>query len=307
MPIPATACKLSHRGVLRLSGEERSTFLQALISNDTALCQPDKPLYAALLTPQGKFLHEFFVTNADDSFLIDCEKERADDLLQRLTTYKLRAKVTLANVSDTCDIWAFFYAVPLPHAGGARGGLGNTNTYLTSPPSVPPASGRDALTADPRLPALGSRGVFEANKTPAGFSVTDASLYDRHRLALGVTEGSRDLIIGKSTLLDGNFDFLNGISWTKGCYVGQELTARMHHRALVKKRIFPVKIEGTSPAPGSTITHNNTEIGEMRSSHGDVGLALLNIELVRSLIDKNSTVFSEGAQLTPYLPDWLSM
>ena len=280
MPHSAAACKLSHRGLLCLSGEERSLFLQGLISNDIALCQPGKPLYAALLTPQGKFLHEFFVTNAGDSFLIDCEKERAGDLLQRLTNYKLRAKVAVANVSDAYDVWATV--------------------------TIPPASGRDALLADPRLPTLGARGVFEKDHPPAGFTIVEALIYDRHRLTLGVAEGSRDMIIGKSTLLDANFDLLHGISWTKGCYVGQELTARMHHRALIKKRMFPVKIEGAAPAPGSIISYNGTEIGEMRSSCGDVGLALLHIELAKPLIEGKIAVVAEGAQLTPYRPDWLS-
>jgi folate-binding protein YgfZ len=141
----------------------------------------------------------------------------------------------------------------------------------------------------------------------ADYQIADAASYDRHRLALGVPDGSRDMIVGKSTLSDGNFDFLNGVSWTKGCYVGQELTARMHHRALVKKRMFPVKISEAAPATGSIVYLNNDEVGEMRSSNGGVGLALLNIEQAKWAIKEGLTLDCESTKLTPTQPDWLKV
>lgn len=273
MTIPLTACRLPHRGILRVGGDDRAAFLQGLISNDIALCTPKAAIHAALLTPQGKFLHDFLVYDAGDAFLLDCERERAADLLQRLATYKLRAKVTLEDVGNAFDVWAF----PQGSAG----------------------------LPDPRLPALGSRGVFAKGKTFAGYQMADAATYDRHRLALGVPDGSRDMVVGKSTLSDGNFDLLNGVSWTKGCYVGQELTARMHHRALVKKRMFPVRISGAAPVAGSIIYFNNDEIGEMRSSNGDVGLALLNIEQTKWAMKEGIALDCGNAKLTPHQPEWL--
>lgn len=268
----ATGVLLSHRGVLRIGGEDRRVFLQGLISNDIGLCTPEKPIYAALLTPQGKFLHDLFIYDAGDALLVDCEAARADDLLQRLSTYKLRAKVTLENLSGQKQVWAF-------REDGA--GL-----------------------PDPRLPALGSRGIFDQ---AAGFQSEDSALYDRHRLRLGVPEGSRDLIVGKSTLSDGNFDFLGGISWTKGCYVGQELTARMHHRALVKKRMFPVRISGAAPAPGEVLRFKDQDIGEMRSANDDIGLALLNVDAVKTMITDHTALPCGAASLVPFLPEWLKV
>jgi tRNA-modifying protein YgfZ len=270
-----TVCLLSDRSVLSVSGKDRANFLQSLISNDIGLCAPKQSIYAALLTPQGKFLHDMFVYESGEAFLLDCEAERADDLLQRLTAYKLRAQVTLENVSDRYEVLAF-----------PSGGSG---------------------LPDPRLPALGSRDIVVQGKRPGGFQKAGASAYDKHRLRLGIADGSRDMVAGKSTLSDGNFDLLNGVSWTKGCYVGQELTARMHHRALVKKRLFPVTILGTTPAAGSILRYNDAEIGEMRSSQGTIGLALLNIEQAKLTIQEGGAILGESAKLAPSIPEWLKI
>jgi folate-binding protein YgfZ len=116
---------------------------------------------------------------------------------------------------------------------------------------------------------------------------------------LGVPDGSRDMIIAKSTLLECNLDKLNGISWSKGCYMGQELTARMHYRALVKKRLFTVKIEGPAPVVDSIIRLGDEDVGEMRSSCGDVGLALLGVEKVK----KNSTFVCGDTKLEIFRPE----
>jgi folate-binding protein YgfZ len=249
------SCLLANRGVLRLSGQDRRAFLQGLVSNDVSACVPGHAVYAALLTPQGKFLHDLFIVDTGDEFLIDCEAARAEDLLKRLAAYKLRAKVTLADAQDEYDVWAM---------RGQGSGFGVQGAFV-----------------DARLPELGMRAILRK-----GDSITlnpdprsqNFDAYDRHRLKLGVTDGSRDMIVEKSTLADGNFDFLNGISWSKGCYLGQELTARMHYRGLVKKRMFPVTIEGGAPAFGTVITFNGEDIGDMRSSCDNLGLALLNIE-----------------------------
>ncbi len=271
MSIPSHITVLPHRGVLRISGDDCATFLQGLISNDIGLCTPEQPIYAALLTPQGKFLHDLFIYNAGDSYLIDCEAARIDDLMQRLTTYKLRAKIALENVSKTLEVVV---------------SLGDTTDL-----------------PDPRLKELGSRAIV----TKGSNTNSDFTTYDKHRLNLGITDGSRDMIIGKSTLSDGNFDLLHGINWTKGCYVGQELTARMHHRALVKKRMFPVKISGSAPAAGTIIFYNGAEIGEMRSSANDIGLALLNIEACQNLVAKTEAILGSGFQLTPYHLPWMGL
>jgi folate-binding protein YgfZ len=272
---------LAHRGVIRLGGVDRRAFLQGLISNDIEQCQPGQAIFAGLLTPQGKFLHDMFVIDNGDDFLIDCEAARAEDLLKRFAAHKLRAKITLANAAHEFDVWA---------------------AWGVTPANVTAAH----VYADPRLTALGSRIIAKKNSVPSGGAQTSFEDYDRHRLALGVTDGSRDMIVEKSTLAEGNFDFLNGISWSKGCYMGQELTARMHYRALVKKRLFPVRIEGPAPAFGAAITFNGEDIGDMRSHAGNLGLALLNIEKAEIAMRENAALISGAAsRLMSYRVEWM--
>jgi folate-binding protein YgfZ len=257
--------RLNHRSVIRIGGADRRAFLQGILSNDIELCVPGRPLYAALLTPQGKFLHDLFLFDADEEFLIDCDGARVHDLLTRVAGYKLRAKVNFSDASQEYGVW------------------------VQSPgPSIAPP-----LYPDPRLAGLGARGIVKKAN------------YDRQRLALGVADGARDMLVGKSALLEGNFDFLNGVSWTKGCYVGQELTARMHHRALAKKRLLPARIEGAAPVFGAVVTLDGEDIGDMRSSAGDLGLALLNLEKADRAMRENKVLICGESRLQPYLPDWM--
>ncbi|MFY9288841.1 MAG: folate-binding protein [Alphaproteobacteria bacterium] len=263
-------CHLSNRGVLSLEGEDRRTFLQGLISNDITLCVQGSPLYAALLSPQGKFLHDMIIVDNGDRFFIDCEIERAGDLIKRLSAFKLRAKINIENVSGTYEVWAA-WSGPAPMG----------------------------FYEDPRLKALGARGIIKKNSVIEG-EHKDFALYDQHRLMHGIPDGSRDMIVEKSTLLECNLDHLNAISWTKGCYMGQELTARMHYRGLLKKRLFPVTIEGPAPSLGLLVQQNGTDVGEMRSSFGNLGLALLNIE--RAMI---GPLICQQSKLGVHKPEWL--
>jgi folate-binding protein YgfZ len=253
-----------NRSILRLSGPDRAQFLQGLVSNDVTAVQPGRPVYACLLTPQGKFLHDFFLIADDDSLLIDCEADRRADLLSRLKMYKLRSKIELTDVTDEYTVY---------------GGIG---------------------MPDPRLPALGRRLVAPKGDTLA--VVTSFDAYDRLRIGLAVPDGSRDMEIGKAILLENNIDLLNGVSWTKGCYTGQELTARTHYRGLIKKRLCPVRIDGVTPAAGTPLIENGIEVGEMRSSNGDLGLALLKTDNIRDA----RLITIEGATLTPEPPAFLS-
>ena len=231
--------KLQNRGLLQIEGEDRGAFLQGLISNDMKALETQPAIYACLLTPQGKFLHDFFVIKGDGVLLLDCEGgDRAQDLYKRLLMYRLRSKVQI-SIEDHHDVYAVIgHEVP---------------------------SG----FADPRHDGLGYR-VFEP---PADITEQDFEAWDRLRISLCVPDGSRDMVVEKSTLLECGVDRLHGISYTKGCYVGQELTARMHHRGLAKKHLYVV--QGALPAAGDDITADGRLLGEMRSSCGDTGLALL--------------------------------
>src|SRR6185437_12435236 len=237
---------LTDRGVLEVAGADRVAFLQGLVSNDVAKAAAGTPVYAALLTAQGKYLHDFFVVALGEALFLDCERARLGDLQRRLSLYKLRSKVTLADAGARFVVAA------------AWGDEALTKLSVAAGAAKPFASG--VAYGDPRLPALGARFLIpaarEAEIATAGFARADAAAYDRHRLALGVPDGSRDLEIEKSILLENGFEELNGVDFAKGCYMGQELTARTKYRALIRKRLVPVTIDGPMPAPGTPVTRN---------------------------------------------------
>lgn len=294
----AKAVILEHRGVLRVRGADRRSFLQGIVSNDVERVTLEQAAWAAFLTPQGKFLHEFCIAEQEDSFLLDCEAARAADLQRRLKLYKLRAQVTLEAAEDLA-VAALFGADAL------------TLLDLPAEPGrARPLAGGLAFV-DPRLPELGARAILpraEAHEVLNGSGFTAASLadYDALRIAAGVPDGSRDLEIEKSTLLESGFDELHGIDWDKGCYMGQELTARMRYRGLTKKRLVPVEIAGPAPEPGSAVTRDGKETGELRSAvatdgNGSVGLALLRLD---SLEDGEIPLMIGDAAITPKKPTW---
>ena len=261
-----------NRGVLAISGEDRVAFLQGLTSNDVAAVSADRAIFSTFLTPQGKYLHDFFIAARSDALLIDCEADRRDDLMRRLRMYRLRSKVDLQDVTD--DV-----AVAAVTGDGAAALVGLTGTE----PGQATAFGEGIAFVDPRLSGLGIRALLpretaETALRETGAEPAELDSYDRLRLTLGVPDGSRDLIVEKSTLLESNYDALNAISWDKGCYLGQELTARMKYRGLVKKRLMPVTIDGPLPADGTPITLDGREVGEMRSGNGALGIALLRLD-----------------------------
>lgn len=264
-----TAVRLAHRGVLAVAGDDRKTFLQGLVSNDVLKLEPGRAMWSALLTPQGKFLHEFFIVETADALLLDCEGgERLEDLRKRLSLYKLRSKVTLTPRPDLA-VWALL-----------GDGLADGIAFV-----------------DPRLPEAGRRALLTTE--PAGFDIGTLDDYDRTRIPLGLPDGSRDLVIEKSILLENGFEELKGVDFQKGCYMGQELTARTKYRGLIKKRLMPVVIEGPAPAPGTLLMASEVEVGEMRSSCGNMGLALVRLEHA----DKDLT--AGGAALKPQRPAWM--
>ncbi|MEQ8226771.1 MAG: folate-binding protein [Rhodospirillales bacterium] len=286
---------LEDRGVLAIAGEDARSFLQGLISNDINKVTDEQAIHAALLTPQGKYLHDFFIAEvADGTLLLDGERDRLSDLAKRLKLYKLRAK---ADISDQSDDWR------VAVLSGGKTGLGDT-------PSRASVTAGGVLFNDPRLPALGARAILpadtaEATLTDLGLQAGDRAAYDLLRIGLGVPDGSRDLVIDKSILLESGFDELNGVDWNKGCYMGQELTARTKYRGLIKKRLMPVDIEGALPEPGTPVTLDGKEVGEVRSSttadNGTGrGLALIRLEH----LDAGSPFEAAGAKITPHKPDW---
>ncbi len=285
---------LPGRAVLAIEGEDARGLLQGLISNDVERLAPDHAIYATLLTPQGKFLHDFFIAEADGRLLLDCEADRRDDLERRLTFYRLRAKVTLAADDDcvVAALWGDGAATGLAEAEGSAGRLAGGVAYV-----------------DPRLAAAGARAFLPRGSAAealeaAGFAPATAEDYDRHRLSLALPDGSRDIAVEKGFLLENGIDDLNGVDFDKGCYVGQELTARTKHRATIRKRLYRVDVDGPMPEPGTQVTADGRAAGEMRSGRGDVGLALLRVELLAKAAEAGIPLTCGDARLTPVKPSW---
>jgi folate-binding protein YgfZ len=282
---------LRDRGVLALTGEDRVGFLQGLVSNDVAKASAARALYAAFLTPQGRFLHDFFLVAQGDTLLLDCEGGRRADLLTRLSRFRLRAKVTLDDVSER-------YVVAALVDGGAG-----------EPGEAAPLDGGIAFV-DPRLAALGRRAILPVGEASAALAASglppgDEADYDRLRLGLGVPDGSRDLPVEKAYLLENGFDELNGVDWQKGCYMGQELTARTKYRGLVRKRLMPVAVAGPLPAAGTQVTLAAKDAGEMRSGRDGIGLALLRLDVVEEARTAGLPLMAGQARLTPGTPAWM--
>ena len=289
------------RAVITVAGEDRQAFLQGLISNDTAKITPDRAIYATLLTAQGRFLFDLFIVGEADRYLVDCAAPRRADLIKRLSMYKLRSKVTVADAdADWCVALLFGDGV-LDRIGLGRG-IGTAAAF-----------GNGVASVDPRLPDLGVRLILPrvtARETLEGLSASedpDGAAYHRLRIALGVPDAARDLTPEKSILLENGFDELNAIDWQKGCYMGQELTARTRYRGLVRKRLLPVRIEGGAPAPGTPLMVGDQELGEMRSASADgtLGLAMVRLE---ALAGNAAPTFNAGAaKLSPDVPGWMRL
>jgi len=288
---------LQNRGLLGVSGDDATDFLQGLVSNDVTRVSPDRALYSALLSPQGKFLHDFFIFQIDGGLLIDCEADRLDDLKRKLTMYKLRSKVDLIDRSEDFCVAALIGddvadALELDvREGLAKDFLGGV------------------VFIDPRLAAIGGRAVIpqseaQASLDKAGFPAGSLDEYETARLHLGLPDGSRDMIVDKAILLENGFNELNGVDWDKGCYMGQELTARTHYRGLVKKRLMPVHVDGPLPSPGTPLMLGDKQAGEMRSGLGDQGLAMVRLEQFESIMESGEALSADGAHLHPAKPDW---
>ena len=286
---------LEDRGILAVAGPDRRTFLQGLVSNDVEKVGAGRAVYAALLTAQGKYLHDFIIAEAGDALWLDAERSRLADLQRRLSIYRLRAKVEIAARPDL--------AVAAIVGDGALGALG-----LAGEPGATREEAGGVVFADPRLGELGARAILPREALGPALAALelaggDFAAYDRHRLALGIPDGSRDLVPDKSILLEAGFDELNGVDWEKGCYIGQELTARTKYRALIRKRLFPVRIDGPAPDPGTIVTRDGRDAGEMRSACDGVGLALLRLDALAG----GGPLAAGGASLTPVRPAWMRL
>ena len=260
------AVRLSERGVLAISGPEARDFLQNIITNDINKVKPDQAIYAALLTPQGKYLFDFFIAEQNNRLLIDCEASRKDALLRRLMLYRLRARADIDDISDQMAVWAGPWPTPFPD----RTDLMQAGAALVLEDGV--------VFADARAHPMGWRAILPTDTTLLNDSGTNGrDAYEKRRITLGLPDSSRDMEPDKTLALEGCLDELNGVDFTKGCYVGQELTARTKHRGKVRRRLLPVTIDGGAPAPGTDILKNEKVIGTVRKGQVEHAIALLRI------------------------------
>lgn len=262
---------LKDRAVIALEGGEARDFLQGLITNDIGSLAPQTGLYAALLTPQGKILFDFLVTEGDGAVLLDCPADRAESLVKRLTMYRLRAKIGIA-IRPQLAVFAGLNGRPAERA---------------------------VTFADPRLAALGPRSIGAAAEMPD--FLEGPAAYHAERLALGVPEGA-DFGSDKIFALDAGLDELHGVAFDKGCYVGQELTARMKHRGTARKRILTISADGMLPPAGTAVTSGGLEIGEIISIYGARGFALIRLD---RLDEAKASLTAGMIAVTLARPAWL--
>jgi folate-binding protein YgfZ len=277
------AALLPDRGVVKVAGGEASTFLNGLLTADVADVSPQRARFAALLTPQGKIIADFIVAADDGALLLDCPREVASTLADRLKFYKLRAKVTIEDLSATLAVMAFWDgAAPV-------GGISYT---------------------DPRLPALGQRTIVEPSRAPqvaaqAGADLVSADAYETHRIALGVPRGGVDFAYGDAFPHEADMDQLNGVDFDKGCYVGQEVVSRVQHRGTARNRVVPVSSAGGAlPQAGTPVMAGDKQVGQTGSASGDRGLAMLRLDRLADAEAAGVPLVAGGVTLHPHKPDW---
>ena len=268
------ASLLASRSVLRVGGAEARKYLQGLITNDIGKAQGAEAIHAGLLSPQGKILFDFFALGAGDGFLIDVAQEKAAELLKRLVFYRLRAQVEITEE-------------PSLAVAAAWGGT----------PRLPEGA---MLYADPRLSELGFRILVPKGTQAAelGCAPAPGEHYHAFRISLGVPEGGLDYGFGDAFPHEALFDQLNGVDFKKGCYVGQEVVARMQFRGTARKRIVPVEGETSLPAPGAGIEADGMPIGTIGSVNGASGLALIRLDRAEEALARGKTLTTGGVKIT---------
>ncbi|MBB5517226.1 CAF17-like 4Fe-4S cluster assembly/insertion protein YgfZ [Amphiplicatus metriothermophilus] len=276
------AALLSSRAVIRVAGPDARPFLSNVVTQDVAGLAPDAAAFAALLTPQGKILADFILLGEQDGVLLDVAAAAAGSLVKRLSLYRLRARATI----EPLDGWAV-------------GAVWNGETG--------PAPEGVRRFADPRLPTLGARliGPKAALAEALGPEAQDEAAYDRHRLARGVPEFDRDFGPEELFLLDVGYDALNGVSYKKGCFVGQEVSSRMKRKGEVRKRTLQVFFDGPPPAKGAPVTGGGSAIGEMLSAADGAGLALIRLDRLAAARAAGEPLGVEGRPVEIRFPDWL--
>jgi folate-binding protein YgfZ len=280
------AAFLPDRGVVKISGEDARNFLNGLVTTDVAQLEPGLGRFGALLTPQGKITIDFLITEAPaghgGGFLLDCPRPLAQSLADKLGFYKLRAKVTVENLSDSLGVIAAW----------------------NGEPAIKP----DLAFADPRDAALGWRILAPQDLAAKvagliGADLADSESYEAHRIATGVPRGGLDFMYGDAFPHETNMDRLHGVDFDKGCYVGQEVVSRMQHRGTARTRTVRVTLDSAPPEAGSPVLAGEKQVGTMGSTSGRNGLALIRTDRVTDALDAGLALTAGGLGIRLTDPD----
>jgi len=286
------AALLPDRGVVKVAGDGARSFLHGLVTTDILELTPGMARFCALLTPQGKIIADFIVTEAaakdGGGFFLDVQRALCGALVAKLNIYKLRAKVIVEDLSAVLGVLAAWDGSGTTRGGTTKFGL----SY-----------------ADPRLPALGFRVMLPPHLADAaaaefGATLVDAAQYEAHRIALGVPQGGLDFSYGDAFPHETDMDQLGGVDFTKGCYVGQEVVSRMEHRGTARSRAVPVRYDGAAPTAGAAVTAGDRQVGTMGSAAAGRALALLRLDRVAEAIARGEPLFSGGVTIHLVKPDW---
>jgi folate-binding protein YgfZ len=265
------------RGVVAVGGTDARKFLNDLITAEIGRTDNGSAVYGGLLTPQGKILFDFIVFPDGERFLFDLPRRLVPDFVKRLSFYRLRAKVEIADLSAERSVIASW--------GGER----------------PAVDGR--IAPDPRLAALGYRGIAaKGTPTPTGQVAVSEADYDAHRIGLGAPEGGIDFAFGDTFPHDADMDQLGGVDFDKGCYVGQEVVSRMQHRGTARRRI--VMAAGSGLTPGTEIKAGDRPLGNLASAADGVGLALIRLDRAKEAMDAGEAILAGDVSVKLALPPW---
>ncbi len=277
-------CELDNRKLLKIGNSEAESFLQGILTCNLDTILPNNAGFGGLLTPQGKILFDFIVVCDGNDFLLDVDAGQIDELVRRLTFYRLRADVSFEICSDGTKVFACWdNDVQLPK-------VGDNVVWI--------------IITDPRLDKMGHR--IYSKSIPAGMKPANMEQYDAHRIDLGVPEGGIDYHYGNAFPHEVLYDQTGGVDFSKGCYVGQEVVSRMHHRGTARKRIIQISSENSIPVPGSKITISDKSAGEVTSAAGNKGLALVRLDRVGQAIENNLEILAGDIIITPQIQPWAS-
>lgn len=277
---------LPDRGAVTITGEDARKYLQGVMTNDINFIDQQPALHAAMLSPQGKILFDFFIVPIGDGFILETARDKAAELAQRLKMYKLRFKVEVEDASPNYTVAAIWGGTFEPHGEGKQ----------------------PLWFADPRHPDLGYRelATLRSDWALGGEDCDSATQeeYHAHRIGLGVPEGGKDYAFGDTFVHEALFDQLHGVSFKKGCYVGQEIVARMQNRNMARKRIVPIVAETELPPSGAPIMAGEVQIGTLGSTAGNRGLAPVRIDRVAEFEEKGIPLRAGDTEVHIELPPW---